>query len=194
MLPSDNPAVAGFSFSELCKILGKDAVYVRNLQRLLDLHIPGKDHGYSQNYLIFMEKIVALRSFHVPQDEIKELFDTEKKIMRLLHADTLTDSPTWYLDGCGGSEEDEAASSRLLFGGYRLDFPLPARTVQHTLDFGPRAPELFKGSEMGEDLRRVMQKYHGLVNALRERIAREKPVLENALHWARGFLKRDDGA
>jgi hypothetical protein len=180
----------GFSFSELCGMLGKESVYVRNLQHHLDLHVPGKDEGYSQSYVIFMEKVVSLRAFHIPLDEIGDLFDTEKKVLSLLHVDSLTHSPTWYIDACVEGEEDDVASDRLLLCGYRLGFPFGAQAVQPTLDFGQRDPELFKGVEMGEDVRLVLAKYLNLLKEIRKRIEKERPVLETALQWAKGFLRQ----
>lgn len=171
-------------------MLGRDTLYVGNLQRVLKLHVPGKTEGYSQAYLVFLEKVIALRALHISQETIKAVFDIEKKCLRLLHVDTLTDSPTWYLDACGNGEKESDAADRLLLTGYRLGFPVDAQTVQHTLDFGDRAPELFDGEEMGEDVRRVLARYLDLVGGIRKRVEREKPVLENALYWAgRVFLR-----
>jgi hypothetical protein len=186
--------MTSFTFTELCAMLGRESPYVHNLQRLLGLHIPGKGEGYSQSYLIFMEKVVSLRALHVPQDEIRELFETEKKILRLLHADSLTGSLTWYLDACAGGNGDDnhhndPAPDRLLLSGCRLGFPLDADVVQPTLDFGERKPELFKGHEMGEDVRRVLRKYRTQLADIRTRIEKEKPVLENALLWVRHAMR-----
>ena len=179
----------GFIFSELCRMVGKDSIYIRNLQRQLDLHILPRDQTYSQCYLIFLEKVVALRAFHIMPEDIRELFDTEKRILKFLHMDALTDSPTWYLDACSGEEEEETHPDRLLLSGSRLGFPIDAPTVQDTLDFGQRDPELFRGVDMGEDVRVVLRKYLLLLQSMKGRIAREKPVLENALQWAKRFLR-----
>jgi hypothetical protein len=185
---------AAFSFAELCAMLGRESPYVHNLQRQLGLYIPGKGGSYSQSYLVFMEKIVSLRALHVPQDEILALFETEKKVLHLLHVDTLTLSPTWYLDACASGNEDDQhhndpAPDRLLLSGYRLGFRLDEGPVQPTLDFGQRETELFKGHEMGEDVRRVLQKYLGQLAEVRKRVQRERPVLENALLWVRKAMR-----
>ena len=179
----------GFSFPDLCRSLGKDAFYVKNLQRQLDLYVPSDGQGYPESYVIFMEKVIALRAFHVPANEIEELFETEKKILHLLHVDSLSPSPTWYLDLCS-SADLEASCGQLLLSGYKLGFAMDAGAIQHTLDFGGRDAELFKGSEMGEDVRRVLAKYVGLLDGVRGRIEKEKPILENALLWARRFLRK----
>ena len=73
--------------------------------------------------------------------------------------------------------------------GHRLGFPLDAESVQPTLDFGERDTELFKGHEMGEDIRRILKKYSGQLDDIRRRINKEKPVLETALLWVRKSLK-----
>jgi hypothetical protein len=179
----------GYSLQDMCRILGKDSFTVRNVQRHLELQVPGKGEAYTQGYLNFMEKIVALRAFHVQLDDIRELFEIEKKILRLLHVDTLTPSPTWYLDACDSPGEGNGNGNRLLLTGYRLDGPVSAHAVQHTLDFGRRDRELFKGVEMGEDVRLVMRKYLDLLDNLTSRIEKEKPVLQNALDWADRFLE-----
>ena len=183
--------MSAITLPDLCRMLGKDAVYVRNLQRHLELHVPRDGAGYSDSYALFLEKVVALRAFHIPQDDIKELFETEKRILRLLHFDALTDSATWYLDGCRGFESsDDDGADQLLLTGYGLGFPIDAGVIQHTLDFGQRDPELFRGVDMGEDVRRILRKYVGLLKDIKSRIQREKPVLENALAWARRFLRK----
>lgn len=170
-------------------MLGRDPLYVGNLQRDLGLHVPPKRGRYSHAYQAFLEKIVALRALHVPQEKIADLFETEKKCLQLLHVDTLSDSPTWYLDACGNGENHSEADDRLLLTEYRLGFPPDAEAVQHTLDFGSGGPELFKSAEMGEDVRRVLAKYSKLLGGICKRIEREKPVLENALYWATRIFK-----
>lgn len=175
-------------------MLGREYPYIHSLQRHLELHIPTKGDGYSQSYVIFMEKVVSLRALHVPQDEIKDLFETEKKVLRLQHVDSLTPSPTWYLDACAGANSDDnhhndPAPDRLLLSGYRLGFDVTADIVQPTLDFGKRHAELFKGHEMGEDIRQILRKYRAQLDAIRRRVEKERPVLENALLWIRKALR-----
>ena len=96
--------------------------------------------------------------------------------------DTLTDSKTWYLDGCGlmtGSD------NRLLLTNYDLGRSVTSNAVQFHLDFGRRDAELFTGTEMGEDVRRVMGKYRRLLGKILERVRAEEPVLREALTWSR---------
>jgi hypothetical protein len=172
-------------FADLCRALDRPTAWVRGVQRRLDLHRPENEAGYSTPYLVFLEKVLFLRALHVPEEDIAELFETEKKILRLQHVDTLTRSPTWYLDACeSGEGRGDAGNGWLLLSGYCLGFPLDADTVQPALDFGERSTELFPGREMGEDVRRLLKKYREHHAQVRARIARERPVLEAALRWA----------
>ncbi len=189
VFPLDTRMNEGIAFGEVCQMLGRDPLFVRTLQRQLGLHIPEKDAGYSQGYVIFLEKLVSLRALHVPLEDIRELFEVEKKILSLLHVDALDRSPTWYLDECNGEREQAVFPERLLLSGHRLGFRIDANMIQPTLDFGERHPELFKGREMGEDVFLVVRKYVSMVRAMRERIERERPILENALYWARRVFK-----
>lgn len=173
-----------YSFTELCAALGKSRIYIRNLQRSLELPVVRNRERYASVYLRLLEKAVSLRAFSVSTDRIQELFETEKKILRLLHIDSLSQSQTWYLEGCNSASQSENC---LLLTGFDLGFPLSADGaghVQHHLDFSERDPELFTGAEMGEDVRIVLEKYAGLVVDVRTRVEQERPVLRDALAWA----------
>ena len=173
-----------YSFAELCRALGKSGFYVHNLQRALGLPVVRGGGRYSPAYLRLMEKAVSLRAFSVSADRILELFETEKKILRLLHIDSLSRSDTWYLGGCNGVPYSEKC---LLLTGFDLGCSISADGaghVQHHLDFSERDPELFSGAEMGEDVRIILDKYAGLVADIRTRVEQERPVLRDALAWA----------
>lgn len=189
-----------YTFTELCNALGKGSFYVRNLQKSLGLPvIHGRDDGkkarprrrtrkkiekksgYSARYLVFLEKVVAMRAFNVPLSKIVELFEVEKKILTLLHLDSLYDADTWYF---GSAEPQELSDGHLLLTGHDLGFPIVDGDIQHNLDFAERETELFDGEEMGEDVRRVLTKYHAMVHEIRSTIRKEQPVLRNALDWA----------
>jgi hypothetical protein len=174
-----------YGFSELCDVLGKPAVYVRKLQQSMKLPIPSAQEGYSEAYLEFMHKVVALRTLNVPTGDIVDLLEREKRILELLHCDSISDSPTWYLDACA---TDADPRHRLMLTGYDLGFPVDSDAVQSNLDFTERNPELFAGVEMGEDVKRVMAAYLELTGTLKQRIEREIPVLENALEWTDEIL------
>lgn len=175
------------SFSAFCNRLRRDTFHVKGLQKALDLPVPDVGSGYNAAYLRFMQKVVALRVFSVPIDRIAELFDLEKKILRLLHIDSLGNGSAWYLEGCRAGDAPQTSGNmerRLLLTGYDLGFPLTAAAVQHHLDFGQKDPELFKGVEMGEDVLRLLGRYMECLAWMREHARRERPVIETALQWA----------
>lgn len=180
--------MTGLSFAEVCGVLGREPTYVRGLQRSFDLHIPDRDGGYSAAYAAFMGKVVRLRALHVPQESMKNLWETEKKLLSLLHVDGLTGSPTWYLDACGCSD-GKLAPDMLLLSGYRMGFPIAAKVVQPSLDFGMRKTELFGGQEMGEDMGMVLDRYREQLAVVLDRVSAERRVLEEALSWARTILR-----
>ena len=165
--------------------MGKSSFYVKNLQRALKLYVPDKKTGYSLQYLRFMEKAVSLRALNVPQEKIIDLFEVEKKILEMLHIDSISNSKTWYLDACVPHENGD---KHLLLTGYDLGFPIDEGHIQHHLDFSERNPELFKGSEMGEDVRLVLEKYTGQLEDIKKKVHQEEPVLRNALAWAEEAL------
>jgi hypothetical protein len=177
-------------FSELCLALGKSATFVRHVQRSLDLPAPPQPAGYSDAYLSFLEKIVWLRAFGISLERIAELFEAEKKILHFLHVDSLSDSPTWYLDACRPANETPMSETRLLLTDSDIGLTPDSRAVQHSLDFGKRDKELFGGSEMGEDLKLMAKRYWALLDGIVETINQEQMVLENALAWSRRLPKR----
>ena len=176
-----------YKFSELCRLLGKSPLYIKNIQRQLKLHAPPTD-SYTGAYLAFMEKIVALRTFDVSMTKIRDLFDAEKSVLRLLHIDSMSNSITWYLDACDAESNSDYSprikKTRLLLTGCDLGFAVTGGPVQHNLDFGTRDAELFKGTEMGEDVGAALKKYSGRLNDIVTKVKKEKPILEDALKWA----------
>jgi hypothetical protein len=168
------------TFARLCEILGKAPFYITNLQRSLGVYVPLSEVGYSVAYVSFMEKVVALRTFNVPTADIADVFTKEKRILELLKFDSLSTSPTWYLDACGRPNRSD---EHLLLTGHALGFALHASAIQVNLDFGKRDGELFAGREMGEDISRSIAAYRKLVAKVRARVERETPVLQNALFW-----------
>lgn len=179
-----------YRFSELCLALGKSPAAVRQLQRSLDLHVPEHLAGYSDAYLSFLEKVVWLRAFGISMERIAELLESEKRILRFLHVDSLSDSPTWYLDACRPATEAPLSETRLLLTDHDIGLTPDAYAVQHSLNFGRRDKELFAGAEMGEDLKLMAKKYWRLLDGVIETIGQEQMVLENALTWSRQLPKR----
>jgi hypothetical protein len=174
-----------YTFAELCQALGKSTIYVRNIQKTLNLHRASNGQTYSEAYLAFMEGVIALRTFTVPLEQIEELFKKELKILRLLHVDSMSDSPTWYLDSCHLHRDREG---RLLLTGHELGFSEQGRAIQANLDFHTRPAELFKSREMGEDVRVVLKHYLDQMAKIRARVLHQKGVLKNALAWCRQFV------
>jgi len=52
------------------------------------------------------------------------------------------------------------------------------------LNFREKEPELFAGTEMGEDVRRVLKLYVKLLLRVDKRVRSETPVMEDALAWS----------
>ena len=173
------------TFSELCQACGKSQVYVRNLLTSLGLPVPAKDSRYSSAYARFIQTIIALRTFSVPLGEIADLFTKEQIVLRILKVDALGASSTWYLDQCDNKGHKER---RLLLTGYDVGFPIDSKVIQPNLDFGIRKKELFSGKEMGEDVQRALDSYLRLLAKIMARVDQERPVLNQALQWAKEIL------
>ena len=170
------------TFAEVCQALCKPFPYLRQLQVKLGLHIPDdRGEGYAESYIAFLNTVVVLRTFGVSVEDIGDLFETEKKLLKLLKVDTLLNTKTWYLEFCGPALD---GGNRLLLTHYDLSRSVTPGAVQFHLDFGARDQELFSGAEMGEDIRRVLGKYRRLLDKVRERVRTEEPVLREALTWA----------
>lgn len=170
-----------YSFPELCQALRKSQLYVRGLQTGLDLYVAGQAERYPEAYCAFLFKIVALRTANVSLDDLRDLFVREKRIQEMLHVDTLSDSPFWFLLTCdlGGWSE-----SRLFLTGYELGHPIHKGIAQSHLNFdGDNKGELFSGPDMGEDLRAFCRAYWRSVEKLKVRIQQEKQSLRAALNW-----------
>ncbi len=175
-------------FGDLCRILGKSPVYVLRLQQALDLYVPSAQAGYGRAYVCFLEKIVALRTFGIALADIADLFAKERRLLELLRFDALSDSPTWYLDGCGRQPREQGDC--LLLCGYSLGFSIDTPSYQPNLDFGKRDDHLFAGHEMGEDIYRSLELYRAQAAKLCARISQEIPVLQNALYWGERYFER----
>ena len=169
------------SFSQLCRRIGRSPHYIRNCQIKLGLHVPKDAEGYSPAYRVFLETVIILRAFSVPLEDIAELFEAEKRILRFLRVDTLSLSPTWYLDQCGRNGD---GVNRLLLTNYDLGGSITEGGVQFHLDFRGAHGELFTGAEMGQDAQRVMAAYETRVERIRERVKTEEVVLRRALAWS----------
>ncbi len=176
------------TLASVAKRCGKPVATLKGLQKSLGLHVLG-DGIYPEAYCRFLQKIVALQALHVSRAAITDIFEKERQILRLLHVDSLSSSPTWYLDACAQPETRAALATRLLLSGYDLGFTLNTTALQDTLDFGSREKELFKGKEMGEDVRKLLSDYLRMLSAIRQVVSAEIPAIRNALSWASKVLE-----
>jgi hypothetical protein len=171
----------GMTLSELCASLHRGPHYIRHLQQGLGLPMISSQEGYPRAYRAFLDRVIYLRVFGVPLDDIASLFAIEKKLMQLLKVDTSASSPLWYLASC---EIEDLSPNRLLLTNFDAGAWIREDgTVQYSLDFGTRTPELFKSAEMGEDIMNVFALYREQVAAISRRLRDERSVVRDALEW-----------
>jgi hypothetical protein len=182
-MPATGTDQQGVSFNKLCDNLNKSVPYVRNIMRSFSLPYLPSGKLYSPMYESFLRKLISLKALAVSDEKITEVLDLEKKILKLLHLDTISDSPTWYLDSCSDTICYTKAETCLLLTGHDVGFSLQNGAVQHRLNFGESDKELFSGKEMGEDLLLIMERYRERVENLHEKVRQEAKVLENSLNW-----------
>lgn len=167
------------SLGEMTKALNRSPVYVRGLQARFELPT-FEGARYSDAYRTFLQIIVFLRALGIAEDTLRDLWHTEKKLLRLLHVDS-TGSSTWFLDACGQPSHRER---RLLLSNHDLGMPVPAKELQLGLDFSAKLPELFEGTDMGEDALRVLNDYLKLYLRIRDNVKTELPHVRAAVAWA----------
>lgn len=170
------------TFAELVTKLNRSSVYLRGLQDRFQLPVL-KDAGYSDAYFAFLRTVVFLRTLSISEEALRNLWNIEKKLLQLLHADS-TGSRTWFLDSCGVATHSKR---RLLLTNYDLGVEIPAKTLQLGLNFANRPPELFAGKEMGEDALRVLNNYLKLYAQIRSDIETEVPLVRAAASWAKRY-------
>lgn len=171
----------GMTFSELCASLHRGPHYIRNIQASLGLPVIPSQEGYPPVYRAFLDRVIFLRVFGVPLDDIAALFAVEKKLMQLLKVDTTTCCPLWYFSACG---IEDGLPARLLLTNFDAGpWIRDDRTVQYSLDFGAQAPELFNSAEMGEDILNVHRLYREQAAAMIRRLRDERNVVRCALEW-----------
>jgi hypothetical protein len=165
----------------MCREIGKNHVYVGQIQAALELHKPEEPDGYRRGYIDFLAKCTALRTFGVSLGDMQDLFRKEVKVLRLLNLDTLSKSPTWYLDSCSMDTKD---TNRLLLTGFDVGFDILNGPVQSGLDFGTPEPELFASHQMGESLEHVIELYRKQLMKVRRRVEEERPIIRRAVSWS----------
>lgn len=168
------------TLAEIAKALNRPVVYLSGLQFRLELPML-EGAGYSAAYQALLRVMVNLRILGNSEDRLRELWDIEKKLLRLLHADT-TGSPTWFLDSCGATTNPK---QRLLLTNHDVGVVVHGTSLQPGLNFTDTTPELFAGKEMGEDALRVLQDYRMLYCRLCADIQAELPHVREAVAWAK---------
>lgn len=171
--------VTTHTLAEIAEALNRPAAMISGLQNRFEL--PIYDTGaYPDAYLAFLRTVVYLRRLGIAEDRLLRLWQLEKKLLQLLHADS-TGSKTWFLDSCGAFTRRD---HRLLLTNYDIGIAVPARAVQLGLNFAARLPELFPGTEMGEDALRVLNEIVPLQTAICADVAAELPHLRETAKWA----------
>ncbi len=168
------------TLAEMAKALHRPVIVVTGLQTRFGLPTMA-GAGYSAAYLALLEKLVHLRRLNVPEEALRDLWLIEKKLLCLLHVDT-AGSTTWFLDSCGLKTH---AKRRLLLTNHDVGTDLRIAKLQPGLDFSEAPPELFPGSDMGEDALRALVEYKRLHARIRSEVATELPQVQAAALWAR---------
>ena len=171
--------LTGQSLTDMGKILNRSTSYLRRLQKRFDLPVC-KGSGYSQSYLQFLRTVIGLRTLHVEEDVLLQLWHIEKKLLQLLHADS-TGSSSWFIDSCGSTGK---RTHRLLLSNFDMGVYLPSGTVQLGLPFSDTLTELFTASEMGEDVLLLLGDYLKVYDRIRNSVKAETPLLYFALNLA----------
>lgn len=167
------------TFPDLCRELGRNTLSTRALQLRLAL-VSFQGNQYTTAYLEFLRTVVYLRMLGVSLEKIEDLWNAEKRLLTMLHADS-SGSPTWYLDACGQKSNPER---RLFLSNFDLGVPIPSGYVQLELDFAQRLSELFSPDEMGEDVMRQFRQYLDLLEHVRTKLRKELPMIRAAAKWA----------
>lgn len=168
-----------YTLGDMAKELGRSAGYLKGLQIRFVLPVCSGE-TYSKAYLDLLRKIVFLRVLGISEEAIVKLWQLEKKLMELLHADEV-DSPTWFLDECGKRTHPRR---RLLLTNYDVGADLFSRKLQLALPLKERTNELFQGHEMGEDALRVLESYLKTYDRIQRDASLQIRPLRAAATWA----------
>lgn len=133
--------------------------------------------------LLAVQQIVYLRIAGVGMVTIVKLWETECKLIALLHGDS-HGSETWMIDGWA---EEGNENQRLFLSQYAIGADLDSYSVQSGLNFSQVPQELFAGNEMGEDALRVLRQYKELYGRLSKLLGRVQPLLMETALWATKF-------
>jgi len=169
-----------YSINDIARLHNRPVLYLRGLQERFDLKIM-EGSTYPKAYVAFFKTLLQLRLLGISEDSLLKLWNLEKKLLQLLHVDAVG-SPTWYLDSCGRKNRRRR---RLLLSNYDLGVNLSSAKLQLGIDFRPRAVELFKGHEMGEDAINVLERYMEIFRRISSDAATESRQLASAAGWGR---------
>jgi len=176
--------IAMRTFGDMAAALNRSPLFLSWVQKRFELPVL-EGPAYSPAYVAFLRGIIALRTFDISQETLRDLWHLEKKLLQLLHVDS-AGSRTWFLDSCGATTHPER---RLLLTNYDLGLPLTGGEVQTGLNFANSFPELFAGKEMGEDALRVLPECLKLRARIRADIAAELLHVRAAVKWATSHAK-----
>jgi hypothetical protein len=167
------------SLGDMALALNRSTVYLTGLQRRFEL--PAfEGTAYPPAYLAFLRGVINLRTFDIAEENLRDLWRLEKKLLQLVHVDS-AGSRTWFLDSCGATTHRER---RLLLTNHDLGVSLNGSEVQTGLNFANSLPELFVGKEMGEDALRVLRESLKIRTRILADIAAELPRVRAAVKWA----------
>lgn len=169
-----------YSLTEIARTHNRTVMYLRQIQEQFGVPVL-EGNAYSRAYAAWFKTILHLRLLGISFEALVKLWELEKKILQLLHVDAV-ESPTWYLDACGRRTHRRR---RLLLTNYDLKTNLFSRKLQLGMNFHHRPVELFKGSEMGEDVADVMQKYLQHYRRICKEANEESHHLASAAGWGR---------
>lgn len=172
------------SLSDFARTLNRPTVVVSGVQTRFELPV-FQGAAYSDAYLAFLKTVLHLRTLGISEDRLLRCWFREKKLLKLIHADT-TGSPTWFLDSCGATSHRRR---RLLLSNYDIGIAVPSGGLQLGLDFAEDLPELFAGAEMGEDLLRLLKDYSVLYAGICDDVAKALSQLRATVNWAAPLAK-----
>ncbi len=175
--------ILGFmNLNQLAKTVGKSPQFIINLIRkngLVNARL------YTKGYAVLLRKLIALSLYSVSQRETDLLITREKNLLKLLKADSLHASVTWYEDFC----VSDSGPTRLLLCGFDLGHPVVSESIQTGFDFSDRETELFSSREMGVDALRALRLYAETYESVLARIRLETRTLASSLRWGREICK-----
>lgn len=174
------------SLPDLAHALNRPPVYLHGLQARFGLPVLA-GASYSDAYAALLRSVIHLRILGVSENALVRLWQLEKKLLTLLNVDS-TGSATWFLDACGQTSH---RNRRLLLSNYDMGVPITSHMLQPGLNFRASMPELFAGTEMGEDALRVFEKYLKALAAIHRDAADELPLLRAALKRARSLVPKN---